>query len=148
MVDAGVREQVISLRSRITCHNYRYYVLDDPQISDAEYDELMGSLRLLEERYPEIITPDSPTQRVGAKPAETFAQVEHRRPMLSLANAFNPDELKGWHRRASNLLGDDSFEMVCELKIDGLAVSLTYQEGRLVCGATRGDASTRTGCGG
>ena len=139
MVDNTTKRRVDSLREQITYHNYRYYVLDDPEISDAEYDRLMRSLRSLEEQHPDLVTPESPTQRVGAAPLEAFAGAEHSLPMLSLANAFNMDELKGWHRRASGLLGTGDFEMVCELKIDGLAVSLVYEEGRLVRGATRGD---------
>ena len=139
MVDVAIKERVESLRAHITHHNYQYYVLDAPEIGDAEYDELMRSLRSLEEQHPELITPNSPTQRVGAAPAEGFVQVEHPLPMLSLANAFDTDELKAWHRRVENLMGYDYFEMICELKIDGLAVSLLYEEGRLVRGATRGD---------
>ena len=139
MVDAAVRDSLEKLRKDITYHNYRYYVLDDTVISDAEYDSLMISLKELEERHPELITPDSPTQRVGAAPAEGFAQVQHVLPMLSLSNAFALEELQSWHRRVAGLLEIDEFELVCELKCDGLAVSLTYEDGRLVRGATRGD---------
>ncbi len=139
MVDARVRERVEQLRKEINYHNYRYYVLDSPVISDAEYDELMRELRSLEEQYPELVTPDSPTQRVGAAPAKEFQEVQHPVPMLSLANAFNPEELRAWYRRAVTRLGIDRADMVCELKIDGLAVALTYRQGRLVRGATRGD---------
>ncbi|MEE8443272.1 MAG: NAD-dependent DNA ligase LigA, partial [Dehalococcoidia bacterium] len=103
------------------------------------YDVLMRELRELEERYPDQEAPDSPTQRVGAAPAEGFAEVEHPVPLLSLGNAFNPNELRAWYRRAQELLDGAAFDMVCELKIDGLAVALTYEEGRLVRGATRGD---------
>ena len=131
--------RVEELRSQINYHDYRYYVLNEPEISDAEYDELMRELRSLEERFPQLITPDSPTQRVSGQPVEAFGIVEHRRPLLSLANAFNDDELRAWHRRASNLADTDSFAMVCEPKIDGLAVALVYDGGRLVQGATRGD---------
>ena len=138
-MDTKIQEQVDKLREEINHHNYRYHALDDPQITDFEFDRLMISLRELEGRYPELVTPESPTQRVGAPPAQGFAQVEHPLPMLSLANAFNYQELEAWYRRVSNLLGSEGIEVVCELKIDGLAVSLTYQDGRLVQGATRGD---------
>ena len=108
-----------------------------PDISDADYDALMVELRSLEEQRPELVTLDSPTQRVGAPPAEGFAEVVHPRPMLSLANAFNDGELAAWHRRATNLLDGADFEMVCELKIDGLAVALTYEDGVFIHGATQ-----------
>jgi DNA ligase (NAD+) len=130
---------VEELRSQIAYHDYRYYVLDSPEISDAEYDELMRELRRLEEQHPELITPDSPTQRVSGQPAEAFGIVEHRVPLLSLANAFNEEELRAWHRRAANLVENERFDMVCEPKIDGLAVALVYENGSFVQGATRGD---------
>ena len=139
MVDTQARERIDQLRQEINYHNYRYYVLDAPVISDAQYDRLMVELRDLEAHNPQLVTPDSPTQRVGAPPAEGFAQVEHTLPMLSLANAFSDQELEAWHRRVTNLLEGASFKIVCELKIDGLAVALTYREGSLVQGATRGD---------
>ena len=138
-LDREVGDRLGQLRKEIAYHNYRYYALDDPVVGDAEYDQLMRALRELEEKYPELITPDSPTQRVGAAPAEGFVQVRHVVPMLSLANAFSFEELQAWHRRVKNLLEDADFELVCELKIDGLAVSLTYEDGLLVQGATRGD---------
>ncbi len=138
-MNTEIQQRVDQLRKEINHHNYRYHALDDPEISDAQFDELMRQLRELEEQHPRLVTPESPTQRVGAPPIQGFAQVEHRQPMLSLANAFNIEELAAWHRRVSSLLGVDDFDMVCELKIDGLAVSLTYQEGSLVQGATRGD---------
>jgi DNA ligase (NAD+) len=127
------------LRKEINYHNYRYHVLDSPVIGDAEFDALFRELRNLETQHPELVTPDSPTQRVGAPPATGFAQVRHPIPMLSLANAFDSDDMVAWHRRVTNLLGFSDFEMVCELKIDGLAVALTYENGRFVRGATRGD---------
>ena len=127
------------LRSQINHHDYLYYALNQPEISDAEYDELMRRLRAIEEHYPELITPDSPTQRIPGQTVEGFPVVEHREPMLSLANAFNFDQLRAWHRRATALADTDSFEMVCEPKIDGLAVALVYENGRFVQGATRGD---------
>jgi len=134
-----VRARIKKLREMINHHNYRYYVLDSPEISDDEYDKLMRELRQLEEKHPHLITPESPTQRVGAAPVEAFGVVEHREPMLSLGNVFSSEELLAWHKRISGLLGDEHFDLVAELKMDGLAVALTYEEGRLVTGATRGD---------
>ena len=139
MEGAEVRDRLEHLRKEIAYHNHRYYVLDDPVISDTEYDQFMRLLRQLEEDYPALITADSPTQRVGASPAEGFAEVQHVKPMLSLSNAFGFEELQAWHRSRTNLLEGADFDMVCELKIDGMAVSLTYEDGRLVRGATRGD---------
>ena len=133
------KQRIEELRKIINYHNYRYYVLDSPEISDAEYDELMRELKQLESEHPELITPDSPTQRIGAPPVEEFGVVEHPEPLLSLANAFSYEELAAWHKRASNLLAGRSFDLACEPKIDGLAVALTYVDGLLVTGATRGD---------
>ncbi len=127
------------LRSEINRHDYLYYVLNQPEISDAEYDELMRRLRAIEEHYPELVTPDSPTQRVPGQPVEAFGVVEHRLPLLSLANAFNLEELRAWHRRVQTLGEVDQFQMVVEHKIDGLSVALVYEDGRFVQGATRGD---------
>ena len=137
-IDKGKR-RIAELRETINHHNYRYYVLDSPQISDAEYDALMKELRQLETDHPELVTLDSPTQRIGAPPVEAFGVVQHPRPLLSLANAFSYDELAAWHKRATNLLGGRQFDLVCEPKIDGLAVALTYVDGLLATGATRGD---------
>ena len=134
-----MKQRIEKLRSLINYHNHRYYVLDSPEISDEEYDELMRELNQLEAEHPELITPDSPTQRIGAPPAEEFGVVGHPEPLLSLANAFSYEDLAAWHRRASNLLGGSYFDLVCEPKIDGLAVALTYIDGLLVTGATRGD---------
>ena len=139
MVDISVSQRAAELRKEINHHNHRYYVLDDPVISDAQYDSLMRELHRLEDEHPELVVPDSPTQRVGASPAEGFSQVQHRRPMLSLANAFNFEELQSWYRRTKSLLDGADFDLVCELKIDGLAVNLTYESGVLARGATRGD---------
>lgn len=136
---AQIKQRVEELRELISHHNYRYHVLDSPEISDAEYDELMLELKRLEEEYPELITPDSPTQRVGAAPVEAFGVVEHPLPLLSLANAFSNEELMAWYKRISNLIGGEYFDFVCEIKMDGLAVALTYIDGQLVTGATRGD---------
>jgi DNA ligase (NAD+) len=135
--DARLRSE--ELRSALNYHNYRYYVLDSPEVSDAEYDDLMNELRALEGQFPELITPDSPTQRVGAAPAEAFGVVEHRQPLLSLANSFTEEELHAWHRRVAERLERDEFAITSEPKIDGLAVSLVYEGGRFVQGATRGD---------
>ncbi len=134
-----VKRRIEELREVINHHNYRYYVLDSPEISDAEYDELMRELSQLEAKHPELVTPDSPTQRIGAPPVEAFGVVEHPWPLLSLANAFSYEELAAWHKRINNLLGGRQFDLVCEPKIDGLAVALTYDGGLLVTGATRGD---------
>ena len=130
---------VASLRHSIEEANYQYYVKDNPTLTDAEYDELMIELLRLEEEHPELQTPDSPTQRVGVGPVQDVAQHRHPVPMLSLANARNEAELQAWHKRALNILPNATFEYVCELKIDGLAMALTYEQGRLSVGATRGD---------
>jgi DNA ligase (NAD+) len=132
------------LRRELERHNHRYYVLDDPEISDAEYDELLNELRALEAEHPDLLTPDSPTQRVGAEPLDKFEQVTHLQPMLSLANARNEEELRAWVQRITGLLAkqgveDAQLEYVVEPKVDGLAVSLLYEDGVLVRGATRGD---------
>jgi len=134
-----IKNNIEKLRAEINHHNYRYYVLDSPEISDAEYDELMRELKQLEEQYPQFLTPDSPTQRVGAAPVEDFGVVEHPIPLLSLGNAFSKDELLAWYTRASKLVGKTDFDFACEHKIDGLAVALTYVDGQLATGATRGD---------
>jgi DNA ligase (NAD+) len=133
--------RVEELRSQIAYHEHRYFVLDQPEISDAEFDALVNELRALETKHPELITPDSPTQRVGGAPVETFGIVQHRVPLLSLANAFSADELRAWHRRASNNIERTDFAMVCEPKIDGLACALVYEDGRLHTAATRGDGT-------
>ena len=134
-----VKERIEQLRASINHNNYRYYVLDSPEISDAEYDELMRELKKLEEDYPQFLTPDSPTQRVGAAPAEAFEVVEHSYPLLSLGNVFSDAELLAWYNRTSKLVGGKQFALACEHKIDGLAVALTYVNGQLTTGATRGD---------
>jgi DNA ligase (NAD+) len=134
-----VKEKVEQLREQINYHNYHYYVLDSPEVSDAEYDDLMRELKQLEEKYPQFLTPDSPSQRVGAEPLEAFGVVEHPLPLLSLGNAFSQDELLAWYTRASRLVGGQLFKFACEHKIDGLAVALSYVNGQLTAGATRGD---------
>lgn len=133
------KKRIEELRRLVEYHNYRYYVLDSPEISDAEYDALYRELELLEKRFPEFITPDSPTQRVGAPPKEGFKPVRHYRRLLSLQDVFDFDELKEWHRRIVRMLGHEDFSFVCELKLDGAAVALVYEKGVLIRGATRGD---------
>jgi len=135
---ADVEGRIEALRRLIRYHAYRYFVLDSPEISDAEYDALVRELEGLERAHPELIAPDSPTQRVGAPPVEAFGEVEHRVPMLSLDNAFNEEELRAWEKRIRRLL-DEKFDYVLEPKVDGLAISLTYEDGMLVQGSTRGD---------
>ncbi len=132
------QRRVEELRDVINAHDYRYYVLDSPEVTDAEYDALMRELRQLEAEFPELILPESPTQRVGGRPTELFAPVQHRLPMRSLDNAFSAEELAAWAARVERRLGART-DCVCELKIDGLAVSLTYEDGVLARAATRGD---------
>src|SRR6516165_1298898 len=129
-----------SLREQLNHHNYRYYVLDDPEITDTEFDRLMRRLEELEQAYPELRTRDSPTQRVGAAPSQEFGVVRHRRMMLSLGNAMNADEMLEFDRRIKRFLrSDDEVEYVAEVKLDGLAVELVYEDGHLTVGSTRGD---------
>lgn len=137
-----VRHRINELREQIDYHNYRYYVLDDPEIPDAEYDRLMRELEELEAEHPDLVTPDSPTQRVGATPLSAFEEVRHELPMLSLGNAFDEEEVIAFDRRARDKLGVDSIEYAVEPKLDGLAISLLYENGKLVRGATRGDGTT------
>ena len=127
------------LREAIDYHSYRYHVLDDPEIADVEYDALVRELIEIEEAFPELVTPDSPTQRVGAPPSDMFAPVEHRSSMMSLDNAFTFEELRAWGDRVVRLLGQEPSSFVTELKMDGVAVNLIYEDGVLVKGATRGD---------
>ena len=140
MVQAAAK-RAEELRREINTHNHSYYVLDDSTISDAEYDRLWQELRGLESEFPDLLTPDSPTQRVGGAPADGFTQVTHSAPMLSLGNVFNRKDLENWLRRTKSLVDDADFELVCELKIDGLAVNLTYENGVFIQGATRGDGA-------
>jgi DNA ligase (NAD+) len=135
-------QRIEELRSQIREHNYRYHVLDEPLISDAQYDAMMRELRELEEAHPDLVTPDSPTQRVGAPVSDLFRPVRHLRPMFSLDNADNTDDLMAWEQRIERQLGKVPEGYVCELKIDGLAVVLTYRGGALLTGATRGDGIT------
>jgi DNA ligase (NAD+) len=136
-----IQDELESLRDEIRHHEYRYYVLDDPEVADAEFDRLMNELKQLESEHPELITPDSPTQRVGGKPREGFVKVAHSIPMLSLDNAYNEEELRNWERRVHELAGRKDVEYVCELKLDGMSLALRYEDGRLVRGITRGDGS-------
>ena len=139
MTVSAAEKRIAALRERIEKANYEYHALDAPTISDEAYDALMRELTELEAKHPELVTPESPTQRVGAAPASRFTPVEHASPMLSLSNAFDETELRGFDQRVRKALGRDDVAYVCELKIDGLAVNLTYQDGRFVQGATRGD---------
>ncbi len=142
MLQSGPARRAEELRRELNYHNHRYYTLDSPVITDGQYDLLLRELQDIEAEYPELLTADSPTQRVGGEPSSAFVSVEHSRPMLSLGNAFNFDELAAWHKRISGLLDGADFDMVCELKIDGLAVNLTYENAVLVQGATRGNGTT------
>ena len=137
-----VQSRIEALRAQIEQHNYQYYVLDSPTVSDAEYDRLFRELQALETRYPEFDTPDSPTRRVGAAPLAAFTQIEHRQPMLSLSNAFDDSEVAAFDKRVRDGLNVSEVEYAVEPKFDGLAISLTYQHGKLIHGATRGDGAT------
>jgi DNA ligase (NAD+) len=134
--------RIDQLRSEIREHSHRYYILDDPVVSDAQYDALVKELQRLEEENPELVTPDSPTQRVGTVVGSLFAPVRHLRPLFSLDNAVSREDLETWEQRMERQLGSPPSGYVCELKIDGLAVVLTYRDGALVTGATRGDGVT------
>src|SRR5690625_3998710 len=134
------RQKIASLTKQINKHSHAYHVLDRPIIPDAEYDKLYQELVLLEQQYPELAQLDSPTKRVGDEPLDAFEKVEHTVPMLSLGNAFDEGDLRDFHRRVMNGLGEE-VAYVCELKIDGLAISLTYENGIFVRGVTRGDGS-------
>jgi len=139
---ASLRQRVQRLRTEIERHNYRYHVLDDPDVPDAEYDRLMAELRALELQHPELVVPESPTQRVGGSPVAGFAEVRHHLPMLSLDNAFTRDEVAAFDRRVRERLETDGeISYACEPKLDGLAVSLTYRNGLLTLGTTRGDGT-------
>src|SRR2546428_366107 len=139
---ANVRKEIEELREKLRYHEYRYYVLDDPEISDAAYDRLMNRLKELETAYPDLVTPDSPTVRVGGAPREGFSTVRHARPMLSLDNAFSYDALREWDRRVREGSGHEKIEYVAEHKFDGRSISLQYEDGVLARGVTRGDGMT------
>jgi DNA ligase (NAD+) len=137
-----IEKRIETLRDKIRHHEYRYYVLDDPEITDAEFDQLMNRLKGLEAEHPGLITVDSPSQRVGGKPREGFVKVPHSSSMLSLDNTYSEDELRNWERRVHELSGRKDIEYVCELKLDGMSLALRYEDGRLVRGITRGDGTT------
>jgi DNA ligase (NAD+) len=137
-----VEKKVASLRDKIRHHEYLYYVLDNPEISDQDFDRLMQQLKDLEAEHPSLIAPDSPTQRVGGKPREGFVKVRHSSPMLSLDNTYSEEELRGWEHRVHELSGRKDVDYVCELKLDGMSLALIYENGRLARGVTRGDGTT------
>jgi len=141
-VKHSINDEIESLREEIQHHEYRYYVLDDPEIPDAEFDRLINELKRPEAEHPKLVTPDSPTQRVGGKPREGFVKVAHSMLMLSLDNAYSEEELRNWERRVHELAGRKDIEYVCELKLDGMSLALRYEDGKLVRGITRGDGST------
>jgi DNA ligase (NAD+) len=136
-----VEKKIEALRDKIRHHEYLYYVVDNPEISDADFDKLMRQLKDLEAEHPELIAPDSPTQRVGGKPREGFVKVPHSSPMLSLDNTYSEEELRDWERRVHELSGRTEVDYVCELKLDGMSLALIYEDGKLVRGITRGDGS-------
>src|SRR6266851_9872375 len=136
---SSASQRAEELRRQINHHNYLYYVEAKPEISDREYDFLLKELEALEEANPELRTPDSPTQRVGGQPLDGFVTVRHRLPMLSIGNTYNADELREFDVRVRRLLGNEPVRYVVELKIDGVAISLTYEDGQFTVGATRGD---------
>lgn len=141
--DKNIQQQIQKLREQLNEHNHRYYVLDDPNVSDAEYDHLFQQLKALELKHPELITPDSPTQRVGSKPSKAFAPVKHEIPMLSLENGFAPEDIHAFDERIHNRLDiSEEIEYTCEPKLDGLAVTIHYENGLLTTAATRGDGET------
>jgi DNA ligase (NAD+) len=139
---ANVKKEIEELREKLRYHEYRYYVLDDPEISDVAYDRMMNRLKELEAAHPELVTPDSPTVRVGGAPREGFSTVRHARPMLSLDNAFSYEALRDWDRRVREASGQEKIEYVSEHKFDGLSISLQYEDGVLARGVTRGDGTT------
>ena len=140
---SAVDQEIAQLREQLEHHNHRYYVLDDPEIPDSEYDRILRKLKSLEAEYPELLTPESPTQRVGAAPLKSFGQIRHEMPMLSLDNSFNPEDQVDFNRRVKDRLNSsEDIEYACEPKLDGIAVSLLYEKGLLVRGATRGDGAT------
>jgi DNA ligase (NAD+) len=134
-----LEKKIEALREKIRHHEYLYYVLDQPEISDAEFDKLMQQLKALEAEHPELVTADSPTQRVGGKPREGFVKVPHSSPMLSLDNTYSEEELRAWERRVHELSGQKDIDYVCELKLDGMSLALIYEDGKLMNGITRGD---------
>jgi DNA ligase (NAD+) len=140
-MDKKIEKKIEVLREKIRHHEYRYYVLDDPEISDADFDKLMNELKNIEAEHPQLITPDSPTQRVGGKPREGFVKAKHSSPMLSLDNAYSEEELRDWEQRVHELSGRTDLDYMCELKLDGMSLALIYRDGHLERGITRGDGS-------
>jgi len=138
-IDHSILKRVEQLRKELNRHDYLYYVLAEPEISDEQYDKLMRELQEIENKYPELITPDSPTQRVGGEPTKIFPTVNHKIPMLSLSNTYSEDEIRDFDRRIKNLLQGGKYQYVCEMKFDGVSLSLRYTDGILTLGATRGD---------
>src|ERR1700752_4139075 len=134
-----VEKKIEALREKIRHHEYQYFVLDNPEISDQDFDKLTKQLKDLEAEHPELITPEPPTQRVGGKPREGFVKVRRSSPMLSLDNTYSEDELRAWERRVHELSGRKEVDYVCELKLDGMSLALVYEDGRVVRGVTRGD---------
>src|SRR3989441_12985699 len=139
---ASVKKEIEELREKLRYHEYRYYVLDDPEISDAAYDRVMNRLKELEAAHPELVTPDSLTVRVGGAPREGFSTVRHARPMMSLDNAFSYEALRDWDRRVREGSGQQKIEYIAEHKFDGLSISLQYKDSVLMRGVTRGDGTT------
>src|SRR3989442_2504822 len=139
---ASVKKEIGELREKLRYHEYRYYVLDEPEISDAAYDRMMNRLKELEAAHPELVTPDSLTVRVGGAPREGFWTVRHARPMMSLDNAFSYEALRDWDRRVREGSGQQKIEYIAEHKFDGLSISLQYEDGVLTRGVTRGDGTT------
>jgi DNA ligase (NAD+) len=140
-MDKKIEKKIEVLREKIRHHEYRYYVLDDPEISDADFDKLMNELKKIEAEHPQLIALDSPTQRVGGKPREGFVKAKHSSPMLSLDNAYSEEELRDWEQRVHELSGRTDLEYMCELKLDGMSLALVYRGGHLERGITRGDGS-------
>ena len=141
MVDKSQFERIEELREALNYHNHLYYVLDNPSIPDAEYDQMMQELVSMEQECPDAADPNSPSQRVGGEPISGFEQVAHDIPMLSLGNAFDKSDMENWLRRVRGLVNNEIFSLMAELKIDGLAVSLIYENGLLVQGSTRGNGT-------
>jgi DNA ligase (NAD+) len=141
VANKDAEKKIEALREKIRHHEYLYYVLDQPEISDAEFDKLMRQLKDVEAEHPELLTADSPTQRVGGKPREGFVKVRHSSPMLSLDNTYNEEELRDWERRVHELSGQKDVDYVCELKLDGMSLALIYEDGKLARGITRGDGT-------
>jgi DNA ligase (NAD+) len=141
MSSSAIQKKIEALRDKIRHHEYLYYVLDAPELSDADFDKLMNELKRLETEHPELIMPDSPTQRVGGKPREGFVKAKHSSPMLSLDNAYSEEELRDWERRVHELSGRTDLEYMCELKLDGMSLALVYSDARLERGVTRGDGN-------